>query len=622
MTQGYQDVDLTQALSQAKRLVSSGRAQEARQLLGAALNQTYALEEDYAPALALFGNILAQEGDARGALTCAWYLNDDRTAESLLPRVGYADRARTYISRAARLGRADGRASKLFAQAAQEFESGGLIAHAAVYRERAGQDYAARPLWSRLCQTIGHHDEADLYAGALARFNLARTSRRAGDERDAHAATVASVHLLEEAADRYENLGQRERAFDCFQVLAAIGRDSGTIEHALEGFVNLTRILREDQLRSYALREYNEAIHFLREKGEVAAAATMSSELADYARREGLGAVANHAILEQADMWRELAAKTLARGHSAEIAENALLAAVLSYAELGQYRRAGAAYVELAHLPLEPARRTHYARASGRYEGAQDEPIDAARQANVGRQDNAFSDVWHVDLLEWEQRGSAADVCADIMIDTGTWSEVIRRRALIARLVALPVESAQTGVPAAAWLRMVERLAPTELYMTLSPLEAMYRRPEPEVRSAVVQALGRFLYKRSFITLRRALSDPDATVRAQACESIQQLHFPHAFDPLARIYREVTDADARRAALRALAMVDSEEATELVLATLQHAGPSERDDVVRTLSKSCGPRLIRAGMESLSSATGDWSDGLRKVLQAQGVRTR
>lgn len=321
-------------------------------------------------------------------------------------------------------------------------------------------------------------------------------------------------------------------------------------------------------------------------------------------------------------MWRELAAMTLARGHSAEIAENALLAAVLSYAELGQYRRAGGAYVELAHLPLEPARRAHYARASGRYEGAQDEPIDAAQQANVGRQDNAFSDVWHVDLLEWEQRGSAADVCADIMIDTDTWSEVIRRRALVARLVALPVESAKTGVPANAWLRMVERLAPTELYMTLSPLEAMYRRPEPEVRSAVVQALGRFLYKRSFITLRRALSDPDATVRAQACESIQQLHFPHAFDPLARIYREVNDADARRAALRALAMVDSEEATELVLATLQHAGPSERDDVVRTLSKSCGPRLIRAGMESLSSATGDWADGLRKVLQAQGVRTR
>ncbi|MFW5738832.1 MAG: HEAT repeat domain-containing protein, partial [Myxococcota bacterium] len=304
MTQGYHNVDLAQAAAQAKRLVSSGQAREARQLLANALNQTYALEEDYAPALSLLASILMQEGDARGALTCAWYLNDDRMAESLLPRVGHADRARTYVTRALRLGQGDGRRATMFAQAAQDFEAGGFIAHAAVYRERAGQDHQARPLWSRLCQAIGHGSEADLYAGALARFNLARTSRSVGDEREAHAATVTSVHLLEEAADRYENLGQRERAFDCFQVLAAIGRDSGTNEHALEGYVNLTRILREDQLRSYALREFNDAIRFLREQGEVAAAATLSREMADYARREGLNAVANHAILEQADMWR------------------------------------------------------------------------------------------------------------------------------------------------------------------------------------------------------------------------------------------------------------------------------------------------------------------------------
>ena len=572
MTQGYQETDLNQAFAQAKRLASSGQVREARSLLSSALNQTYALEEDYAPALSLLASILMKEGDARGALTCAWYLNDDRTAESLLPRVGYADRGRTYVARAMRLGRGEPRAMQMFAQAAQEFEAGGFIAHAAVFRERAGQDHLARPLWSRLCQAIGQSTEEDLYAGALARFNLARTSRRVGDEREAHAATVNSVHLLEEAADRFENLGQRERAFDCYQVLAAIGRDSDTNEHALEGFVNLTRILREDQLRSYALREYNDAIQFLREKGEVAAAATLSREMADYARREGLSAVANHAILAQADMWRELAKKSLEMGRSPEIAENALLAAVLSYAELGQYRRAGQAYVELAHLPLESARRSHYARASGRYQGAQDEPIDAARQSDTGRRDNAFSDVWHVDLLEWEQRGSAADVCADIMIDTETWSEVIRRRALIARMVAMPVESAPGGVPSSAWLNLVERLSPTELYMTLSPLEVLYRRPEPEVRAAVVRALGRFLYKRSFITLRRALSDADASVRAHACEAIQQLHFPHAFDPLARIYREVNDPEAKRAALRALAMVDTEEATEMVLATLQHAG--------------------------------------------------
>jgi len=622
MTQGYQEVELTQALTQAKRLVASRQTKEARQLLAGALTQTYALEEDYAPALSVLCSILVQEGNARAALTCAWYLRDDRTADSLLAHVTPGDRARTYVERAGRLGRGDGRAADLYAQAAKELEAEGAVAQAAVFLERAGQDERARPLWSRLCQTIGQDREEELYAGALARFNLARTSRRVGDKREAHAATVASVHLLEEAADRFENLGQRERAFDCYQVLAAIGRDSGTHEHALEGFVNLTRILREDQLRSYALREFHDAIRYLREQDEVAAAATLAREMADYARREGLSAVANHAILDQADMWRELAAHTIEKGRSPEIAENALLAAVLSYAELGQYRRAGAAYVDLAHLPLEPARRSHYARASGRYEGAQDEPIDASRGSEASRKDNTFADVWHVDLIEWEQNGSAADVCGDIMIDTETWSEVIRRRAMVARLEALPIETSKSAVPPGAWINLVHRLSPTELYMTLSPMEAIYRRPEPEVRAAVVQALGRFLYKRSFITLRRALSDSDDTVRAQACESIQQLHFPHAFDPLARIHREMSDPEARRAALRALAMVDSDEATEMVLATLEHAGPSERDDVVQTLSKSCGPRLIRAGTEAMGRATGAWADALRQVLRTQGVRAR
>lgn len=622
MTQGYPEIGLAQAVVQAKRQVASGKPQEAFQLLMGNLHQTYALEEEYAPAVSLLCSVLHQLGDARGALTCAWYLNEDRVADGLMVRVPPGDRARTHVWRASRLGRGDARVAELHVQAAQEFDSAGHIAQAAVYLERAGRHHDARPLWSRLGHAIGHSQEADLYAGALARFNLARTSRRDGDLAAAHAATVASVHLLEEAADRYESLGQRERAFDCYQVLAAIGRDSETIEHALEGFINLTRILREDQLRSYALREYGEAIRFLREKSEIAAAATLCREMAAYARREGMKATANHALLQQAGMWRELAVATLERGHSPEIAENALLAAVLSYAELGQYRRAGATYVELAHLPLEPARRAHYARASNRYEGAQDEPIESSQPTESPRQDNAFSEVWHVDLIEWEQRGSAADVCADIMIDRETWSEVIRRRAMLARLVALPLEAAPQSFQTSHWLHLIERLAPTELYLTLSPLEALYRRSEPEVRAAVVRALGRFLYKRSFIILREALSDPDPTVRAQAWESIQQLHFPHAFDPLARIFREATDPEARNAALRALAMVDSEEATELVLATLQHAGPSERDDVVRTLSKSCGPRLVRSAMEALASATGEWAGALRTVLQSQGVRPR
>lgn len=81
---------------------------------------------------------------------------------------------------------------------------------------------------------------------------------------------------------------------------------------------------------------------------------------------------------------------------------------------------------------------------------------------------------WSRDLIEREQRGSASEVCADIMIDRATWSEVIRRLAMLARMVALPLEGA-SSVPASSIVRLIERLAQTELYMTIAPREALFR---------------------------------------------------------------------------------------------------------------------------------------------------
>ncbi len=612
-------VDLREARARAQQAIAAGRAPEAVAVLAEPLRQTYALEEEYSPAVSVLMQALELARQPRGALSCAWYLGDAQAVGRLAPQVAPQDRARSYVAVAMKLKAGEPRSVDLYSRAAAEYEAAGMMAHAAAHREKAGQYEEALPLWSRLSQAIGSVKEGDLYAAALARFNVARTARLTGRAAAAHDSMVAAVHLLEEAADRYEAIGQRERAFDCYQVLTAIGRDSGTVEHALEGYVNVARILREDQLRSYALKEYAEAIRFLKDKDEVAAAATVAREMAAYARAQGLGAVANHALLTQAEMWRELARATVARGAPPEIAENALLASVMSYAELGQFRRAGEVYVELAHLPIEPARRAHYSRAAGRYTDARDEVLDAAPLAEPGRAEG-FPEVWIADMIEWEQRGSAAEVCADIIIDTVAWSEVVRRRALLARLEALPIEMSDRPVAPGALRSLVESLAPTELYVVLSALEKLFDRPEAEVRGAVAGALGRFLYKRSFITLRRAVHDPDPTVRAQACKAVEQLHFPHAFDPLARIYREVNDNAARMAALRALGLVDSDEAAETVLGIVLNAGPSDQAQVIAALSAGCGNRFLQAASQALSQSTGASALGLRQVLQAHGMR--
>lgn len=598
--------------------MGSKRAEDASRLLRAALTQTYAREDEYRPALKLLTAALEELGQARAAMTCAWYTADDQTMARLARLVPPQDRARTALVRMRKAEVSNGAQRAFHAQAAHEYEAAGLTAHAAVQREYAQHYPAARALWSRLCQSIGHSQEGDLYAAALARFNLARTSRQLGDEAAAREAVVASVHLLEEAADRYESIGQRERAFDCYQVLVAIGRDSGTVEHAIEGYVNLIRILREDQLRSYALREFGDAIAFLRDRGELAAAAEFARDMAAYARKEGLVSVANHGTLLQADLWRQVAALASERQTPIETAENALLAAVLAYAELGQFRRVSDAYVELAHLPLEPSRREHYARASARYAGARDEPLEVESMPQPPRPDAAFSQVWHIDLIEWEQHGSAADACADILIDSRTWSEVIRRRTLLARLVALEVEAPQHPSPA-AMKALVEALAPTELYSMLSPLERLFARPERDVRLAVAAALGRFLYKRSFVTLRQALHDADAAVQAEARRSLEQLHFPHAFDPLARIYRETVDTQTRLAALRALALVDTDEAAEMVLDLARHAGPKDQGQLLQALANACSLRLLRLARSALDTASGPAAEALRALLRSQGV---
>ncbi|MEO7329992.1 MAG: HEAT repeat domain-containing protein, partial [Minicystis sp.] len=604
----------------------------------AALQHTVAREEDYVAATSELRDVLGRMGDFRGALTLDWYAGSERTQKTLIQQVPAIDRARTLLAWADRGGDRD-RAAGTYARAADEYEAAGLVAQAAIARERGGDFGRARALWSRLSQVLSA-SSSDYYAAGLARFNLARTSTRTGDAAAAREAVVASVHLLEEAADRYETIGQRERAFDCYQVLIAIGRESGEFEHVLEGYVNVIRILREDHLRYYALQSYEEAVAAAEKQGEVSAAATLAREMSAYARKEGLGPVASFATLTQARLWQEVAATSRKRGAPPEIAENALLAAVIALGEAGQYRQVGAVYGALGELPLEDSRSKHYTRARRRYTEAQDLSIDAAPLPAHLRHEVGFPEVWHVDLVEWEQGGSASQACGDIILDPSQWSEVTRRRAMLARLTALTVETppdaaqvaqgAQVGAtPGAfpaprraapeAYTRLAEQLALVELYTILSPLEQMFRRPEQPVRVGVVRALSRFLYKRTFITLREALTDPDPTIVQEAAKALEELRFSHAFDPLARIYRESQTSSVRCSAVRALAKIDTIEAAEMLLGVIQHDGPEERAAATEALKRARGMRFVDTAREQLKNLAGPAKAAVRDVLQARGI---
>ena len=614
---------------EARAYLGRGDLQRARTALWNALQHAVSREEDYVNLCSEMRDLLVRLGDFRAALTLDWYAGSERSQRPLLDKVPPIDRARTVLAWADRMRPRDPeRAKPLYAQAADEYEAAGLVAQAAIAREREGDFERARALWSRLSQLLSSNS-ADLYTAGLARFNLARTSVKTGDAQAARGAVVEAVHLLEQAADRYETIGQRERAFDCFQVLIAVGKDSGQFEHVLEGFVNIIRILREDHLRYYALQSYEDAVIAAEKQGEAAAAATLAREMASFARKESLPQVANFAMLTQARLWQDVAAAAQKRAFPPEIAENALLASVIAYGESGQYKKVGAAYALLSGLPLEESRRKHYTRAQKRYEGALDLPIDASPLPAHLRQEVGFPEVWHLDLLEWEQRGSVAQACSDVVLDPGQWSEVTRRKAMLARLTALPIEAeeessqkaggASKKVPIEQWTGLCEQLSQVDLYSLLSPLERMFERPEREVRMAVLKTLSKFPYKRTFITLREALLDRDQGLVKEASKAIEEFRFAHAFDPLSRIYREAQNKDVKTSALRALSKIDTVEAAEMLLGVLSHDGREERTAAVEALKKSRGMKFIDMARSSFHELSAPAQGSVREVLSARGV---
>ncbi len=604
--------DLYHLRERARAALSRGDLDDAANSLVSAAQQTHVAEHDYLSVLRPLVEVLIRRNDGRSALTVHWYMafsepDGWKRAMALLPSVSSVDRARTLA------------ATNDMAGAAREMENAGLVAAAAIYREKADDWRGARALWSRLAQVVG--GGADAYNAALVQFNLARCAKKCGDARQAREANVAAVRLLEEAADYFESVGQRERAFDCFQVLVQIGREGGMFEDVLEGFVNCIRILREDHLKYFALQYFEDALTAAKERGELSAAATLAREAADYARVLGMASASAHYVVMQAELWRDVARQHLERGAPAEIAENALLAGILAFGEVGHYARVGGLYKELAEMELEEARRKHYARAAKRYEGVRDEPIDTAPLPSHLRQDNHFPDVWHVDLIEWEQQGSAAEACADVLLDR-RWPDLIRRKAMLARLTAFAVEGRPedaSGPATNARVRLADQLAQLQLYAVLSPLEKLFTRNERPVRVAVLAAMQQLFFKRSFVTVRAGLRDSDPAVVEQASKAVESLYFQHAFDPLSRIVRESPQQPVRASALRALARVDTMEAAEFLLGVLEHGAPGDRSAALEGLKRSRGARFIELARSAMHQTTPEVQNVLRDVLRSRGI---
>ncbi len=590
------------ALRDGRRNLASGRVDEALRLFWWLAEQTHVPEPEYKEAALGLAETYLALGRRRAAGFVFHYLGDVQRA---LANFGDAHREDS-----ARVAEAQGD----FAAAGRLYLEAKRLATAAICYEKAEVFDTARLLWEQL--RSDPQLRAEPYQAALAAFNHGRCCQALGDRQAARRSMIEAVHLLEEAADIFESAGTRERAFDCFQVLLAMGADKeGAFENLAEGYLNCIRILKADNLRYYVLQYYEDFQRQALEREEYHAAATLMREASEYCQRVGLP-YDRHYQRRSAETWVATAVKVLDRGHPPELSENALLAAVDLFGALGDYHEVGECYKKLAKLPLDKDRVDRYAKIAERYHKAPSPPDGQTAFPEYLRQEAAYPDVWYLDLIEWEQGGDHREAVADL-IASPDYPESIKRRALLCRLEVLAVEE-QVAMNEEALRRVALRLGHLTTYTALSPLETLYKHGTERVRAGCMSAIRSLFFKRSFGLLSRGLKDESAGVRKEALEAVRALHFTHALEPLTRLYREHRDPQVRMTALQSVGKISTPDAAEFLLEVVRYGEGQEavlaKDLLAQLSHPEIGPLLARHAMSERAEA----QERIKEILRRRG----
>jgi hypothetical protein len=563
---------------QAEAFVQQGRWVEAERHYRELIGQTHVINYEYDDWLRRLGEIYRHLGRSREAAFVYLYLHYFDMARGQLA-------ADEHVGLRARLAEIE----KKWSEAAQLYQQAKLPVHAAVAYEKAKQLPEATAAWKALLHAPGLAHRP--YEAALVHFNygLAAVRVDAGSA-EARRALIESQRKLEQVADDFEQVGELERAFDCFQILLKLGKESAQFENLAEGYVNCIRVLRDDNLKFYVLQYYEDFIKLALERGELHAAATLYQEAAAFAARAGLP-YDRHYQHKSALTWVKCAEKFVETGVPVQMVENALLAAASQHSAVGDYPAVRECFERLAGLELPERAKKRFATIAQRYKGLAAPPVELPGLPDYLKQQHAYADIWFVDLLEWEMDGDPFAVAASIVGDL-RYPNGIRRRALVVLLIMADAQVRNAVGETETLVEVAEKLGELQSYAALSPLEKLFASPEPVVRRAAVRALRFLFFKRSFVIVRKALSDPDAQVREAALVAIGGLHFPHAFNPLARIYRESTDPRVRAAALQSIGKIQTVEAGEFLVMVLRQEAGNLREAAYTALVQMDTPDVL------------------------------
>lgn len=503
---------------------------------------------------------LTDTGQQRAALACQAYLGPLREpAQSSLEQERQELHEREVALRGMRLHAIYLSRSGHHGAAAVRFEAAGMPVHQAIELERASQDKAALAVWRRLIEQELFAPRS--YALALAKINLGLCLFRVGHEK-APAALAQATAAIEEVADSYERDGLRERAFDCYQLLARIGVETQSFENVAEGYINSVRILKNDSLGYDAIRLYETFVALAVRFEEHHAAAGILREAGDYCMKVGLP-FGDALRWRSGDAWMNAAKVAIEEKMPLQIVENAYLAAAQAYVSVRAFKQSAKAYRALYGLELR--NRERYARLLTRLGKRPEDPPQPIPVPEYLKGLPDYEEVWYVDLAEWELQGDPALIAAGVMADR-RFPDFVRRHGLLLVLEILR-EDAEPST-----LSIVRRLREIRAYPVIDALERLYERGGERVQSEVCKVMGTLHFKRSFNLLSRAARSEFPSVRSSACNAISELSFSHAFDRLRRLFeaRDLPDAMiVRKAALRAIGKINTSKALDFLCEQLR-----------------------------------------------------
>jgi tetratricopeptide (TPR) repeat protein len=584
--------------NKAWSLLKQGRFEDAAELFRRICAETHLIDQEYNRLVGGLAQALVKLGHSRQAAYIQLYLGQFAEAQALSADQQVLDQARILEQSGAPL------------LAAERYLDQQRYVLAAIAFERGGQDDRARECWER-----GRGDQRlgrNPYVEALVYFNLGYCCLKQGEEAG-NTHLVTAQRLLEEVADEFETIGQRERAFDCYQILLELGRRSGAFENMAEGYLNCIRILKEDNLKYYVLQYYEDFLRVAQEREEFHASASMFREAADYCLRMGL-IYDRYYLKSAAETWLQAADKNRREGGPAELAENAYLAAVACFNTLGDYYMVGEVYRRLGALNLATKKQERYTNISERYQGTTQRQVEAPPFPNYLKQPHAYPEIWYMDLVEWEHDGDVGAVCASVVGDT-SYPDVVRRRALNVLLDWLRGESARDPSHLAA---IAERLGDLQIYVVLRPLEKLFEHPDVGVQRGVMRALRFLFFKRSFGLLRSGLATQAGEVRQAAIDALGRLYFNHAFDPLVRIFRAHEEPEIRSTALESIGRIPSLEAGDFLIEILRYESEPLRGLAKRLLVAFENRDLIPILRQHYQMESGPLRNDLQQILQQVG----